>query len=213
MENLEYDKLVKTIKLRKAVIVHQLDQIDPRVKWMMSAEMVNHMDCCAFPQISVYGVDIAELDMFHDMEIDFYSNGLVDASTKDKGFYLKYIQETPIDKLFDRIHIQDIKHAIKADFEKFLGQSALVRYGFESVGYFGESVTLNVTQSPSLALKALVDCIEGIFKKIVTSSTLGGIKVVNILPRTDNGEALIVLDNGKCYPLKEAMYGISNKEL
>ena len=27
MENLEYDKLEKTIKLRKAVIVHQLDQI------------------------------------------------------------------------------------------------------------------------------------------------------------------------------------------
>lgn len=202
IENLEYDKLVKTIKMRKAMIVRQLDQIDPRVKWRMSSEMVNHMDCCAFPQISVYGVDIAELDMFHDMEIDFYSNGLVDASTKDKGFYLKYIQETPIDKLFDRIHIQDVKHAIKADFEKFCGPIPN-----------GGSVTLNVTQSPSLALKAMVDCIEGIFKKIVISSTLGGIKVVNILPRTDNDEALIVLDNGKCYPLKEAMYGISNKDL
>lgn len=202
MENIEYDKLVKTIKMRKAMIVHQLDQIDPRVKWRMSSEMVNHMDCCAFPQISVYGVDIAELDMFHDMEIDFYSNGLVDASTKDKGFYLRYIQETPIHKLFDRIHIQDVKRVIRADFEKFCGPIPN-----------GGSVTLNVTQSPSLALKALVDCIEAIFKKIVTSSTLAGIKVVNILPRTDNGEALIVLDNGKCYPLKEAMYGISNKDL
>lgn len=203
MENLEYDKLVKTIKLRKAMIVRQLDQIDPRVKWKMSTEMVNHMDCCAFPQISVYGVDIAELDMFHDMQIDFYSDGLVDASTKDKGFYLRYIQETPIDKLFDRIHIQDIKQVIRADFEKFF--SGPIRDG--------GSVTLKVTQSPSLALKALVDCIEEIFKKIVISSTLAGIGVVNILPRTDNGEALVVLDNGKCYPLKEAMYGISNKDL
>lgn len=197
IDNIEYDKLVKTIKLRKAVIVHQLDRIDPRVKWMMSAEIVNHMDCCAFPQISIYGVDIADLDLFHDMQIDFYSDGLVDASTKDKGFYLKYIQETPIDKLFDRIHIQDIKPVIKADFEKFFGGPIPD----------GGSVTLNVTQSPSLALKALVDCIEGIFKKIVLGSTLAGIKVVNILPRTDKGEALIVLDNGKCCPLKEAIYG------
>jgi hypothetical protein len=196
IDNIEYDKLVKTIKLRKAAIVHQLDQIDPRVKWRMSAEMVNHMDCCAFPQISVYGVDIAELDMFHDMQIDFYSEGLVDASTKDKGFYLKYIQETPINELFDRIHIQDIKHVIKADFEKFCGPIP-----------DGGSVTLNVTQSQSLALKALVDCIEEIFKKIVLGSTLAGIKVVNILPRTDKDEALIVLDNGKCCPLKEAIYG------
>lgn len=156
MEVLEYDKLVKTIKLRKAVIVHQLDQLDPRVKWKMSAPMVNPMDCCAFPQISIYGVDIAELDMFHDMEIDFYSDGLVDASTKDKGFYLRYIQETPINELFDRIHIKDIKRVIKADFEKFCGPIP-----------DGGSVTLKVTQSLSLALKALVDCIEEIFKKIV----------------------------------------------
>ena len=198
MESLESDKIKRAMKLRSTWICHALDQIDERAKWRMGETESIIRPCCTFASIRMFGIDIDSVYLFHDMSVNLYGDELINSSLYDDGIYLKFIQETPIEKMFTKCNIKNINVNLWEDFGKLVGKISSLGDAVFSVNGLRESV------------KNVLDMIEESFRKLVLASNIDGKKVVDIYLDHDSGEYFIRLENNKAYSFKNALfYGVT----